>query len=81
MQICKEDIYGMIARILEVNIEIIKNMNEDDDFAIHGMTSISAIQLVVELEGEYDFEFPDEDLLIDKFNTPNKLFALLEGYE
>ncbi|MCL2592687.1 MAG: acyl carrier protein [Defluviitaleaceae bacterium] len=61
-------------------MEFVKNIDENEDFAIYGMSSISAIQLVVMLEEEYEFEFNDEDLLIDKFNTYKKLFSLLESY-
>jgi len=80
MKINQNDIYKMISSVLNNSIDIVRGMNENDDFAIYGMTSISAIQLVVMLEEKYNFEFRDEDLLIDKFNTFNKLFSLLESY-
>lgn len=80
MKIIEEDIYQILSSILDVEIDFIKNMNKDEDLATHGMTSISAIQLVVMLEETYEFEFKDEDLLIDRFNTLNKLFGLLASY-
>ena len=80
MKIIEEDIYQMLSSILDIEIDLIKNMKQDEDLAIHGMTSISAIQLVVMLEETYKFEFKDEDLPMDRFNTLDKLFCLLAGY-
>ena len=80
MEYCKAEIYEMISNVLNVDNEIIANMDENDDFAIHGMDSSSAIQLIIKIEGKYDFEFKDEDLFIDKFNTLKKLLDLLTVY-
>ncbi|OJU09434.1 MAG: hypothetical protein BGN88_09895 [Clostridiales bacterium 43-6] len=80
MNIKKYEVYKMMANILNVEINQISKINYDDDFANYGMTSILAIKLVVMLEEKYNFEFHDSDLLFDKFNTFNKLFALLESY-
>ena len=80
MEYCKAEIYEMISSVLNVDNEIIANMDENDDFSIHGMDSTSAIQLIIKIEGKYDFEFKDEDLFIDKFNTLKKLLDLLTVY-
>jgi len=80
MKICKDDIYKMISELLEIDVENVKNINEDEDLMIHGMTSISCIQLIVMLEEKYNFDCKDEDLLIEKMNTFTKLFSLLESY-
>ncbi|WP_083205173.1 acyl carrier protein [Bacillus sp. FJAT-27264] len=80
MKTSKADIYEMIASLLNVDVEYVKNINEDEDLMLHGMTSISCIKLVVMLEEKYNFDLKDEDLLIEKYNTFNKLFALLDNY-
>jgi acyl carrier protein len=80
MEYNKKEVYRIIAEILKVDIELIENMDEDEDFVIHGMNSISAIRIIVKLEETYDFELKDEDLLIDKFNTTNKMFKMLDSY-
>lgn len=80
MKIIKEDVYQMMSSILGLDVEAIQRINENEDFETYGMNSISAIQLVVMLEEKYEFEFKDDDLLIHKFNTFNKLFSLLESY-
>ena len=79
MTIDREEICQIISSILGIDVELIRAMNEED-FTTYGMTSIDAIQLVVVLEEKYKFEFKDEDLLFDKFNTLNKLLRLLERY-
>ena len=50
MTICKKDIYEIIAKLLNVDDEMIKNIKEDDDLMLHGMTSISCIQLLVNIK-------------------------------
>ena len=80
MKVDKEDIYIIISNTLEIDLEIIKYINENNEFEIYGMTSVSAMQLLINLEEKYNFEFKDEDLLINKFNTLKKLFCLLENY-
>lgn len=80
MKICKDDIYKLLSNVLEIDVENVKNIKEDEDLMIHGMTSISCIQLVVMLEEKYNFDFKDEDLLVEKLNTFTKLFDLLETY-
>lgn len=43
-----------------------------------GLTSISFIQIVVELEKEYDCEIPDDKLLITEMDTIRKIFDTLK---
>ncbi|WP_225999275.1 acyl carrier protein [Paenibacillus sp. BJ-4] len=80
MKISKTDIHEMIASLLNVDVEYVENIKEDEDLMMYGMTSISCIKLVVMLEEKYNFDLKDEDLLIGKYNTFNKLFALLDNY-
>jgi acyl carrier protein len=80
MKICKDDVYKIISTLLEIDVENVKKIKEDEDLKDHGMTSILCIKLVVILEEKYGFYLKDEDLLIEKLNTLNKLFSLLEIY-
>ena len=74
------DIYEMVADVLDADIEQFVQIDPGDDLAKHGMTSILFIHLVIALEDKYEFEFKDEDLLFDRFNTLNKLAELLNRY-
>ena len=50
-----------------------------------GFNSISLISLVVELEGQFNVEFEDEMLLMERLSTPQKIIEavkiLLEGID
>ena len=63
-----------IVKILQI---IFKDENlqisEDADLSELGLTSISLINAIVELEDYFDFEFNDDDLLVDQLNTVNKI--------
>lgn len=80
MKIDKNDIYEMLALVLQCDMGSVEQIGEDAEFANLGMTSVTAIQLVVMLEEKYQFEFRDDDLLPEKFNTVKKLCDLLETY-
>lgn len=80
VNITRTHVYEMLSSILDIDTELVKEINEHEDLGVYGMTSLSAIQLVVMLEDKYEFEFRDEDLLVDRVNTFNKLFSLLESY-
>lgn len=57
----------LINKIIELTG--IDRCNEDSSLVDIQVNSIAFISLVVAIEGEYDFEFDDEMLLIGKFNT------------
>ena len=80
MNIDKNDVYAMIASLIDADIDVVKDIKPDEDLMEYGMTSVSCIQLIVKLEEKYEFCFKDEDLLIDKLNTLEKIFTLLAGY-
>lgn len=80
MKICKDDLNKMISGLMNVDVEYVENIKADEDLMMYGMTSISCIKMIVMLEEKYNFDFKDEDLLFEKYNTFNKLFALLESY-
>jgi acyl carrier protein len=74
------DIVEVLSNILNMDESEVKNINPDDNLVKYGLVSINAIKLVIALEEKLDFEFLDEDLLFEKFNTLNKLKQLLDNY-
>lgn len=52
----------------------------DTDLYSVGMDSLLFIQLIVLLEAVYSIEIDDEDLLIERFSTINKIIHTLEKY-
>ena len=57
------------------------SVNENDDLVDYGLDSMKAVELVVELENEYDIEVDDEDLLIENLNTISKINTLIKKYK
>lgn len=77
----REEIEKSLRKIIKEVLELSKPVEEicnDDDLSELGMNSITAIELVVEVEEKYDFEFNDEDLLVDNFKTINRLVSYIE---
>lgn len=81
MSVCKENVYQVISDVLGYDIQVVRKMSEEDDLAVYGMDSVSAVQLIVKLEEVYDVEFQDDDMYIGKINTLGKIFDLLEKYQ
>ena len=50
----------------------------DDDLQPLGMDSITFIRIIVSLEDEFDIEFPDDFLLVEKMSTLNKIISSIE---
>jgi amino acid adenylation domain-containing protein len=78
------ELNGIQKRAFEVIIENLSEKKLDDilfdmDFISVGLDSITFIKIVVALEGEFDFEFDDEMLLITKFPTIKSMIEYVES--
>ena len=65
-----------IRNILQNSISFTKPMKDigtNDDLQQMGMNSISFIKAVVQIEDEFDIEFPDERLVISRVHTIREL--------
>lgn len=80
MKVDLDDIYTMIASTLDLDETEVNEIDGDEDLAQYGLESITSIQLVVMLEEKYNIVFDNDDLLMSKYNTINKLVKLLEKY-
>ncbi|MEG0328173.1 MAG: acyl carrier protein [Erysipelothrix sp.] len=71
----KDKIKEIVSEILDVEVE---NIADDalilDDL---GADSIAVMEIVMELEGEYDVEVPTEDIL--NLKTVNDIVAYIEA--
>lgn len=70
----------ILSEILNKKEEDVRLIDKDSNLETYGLESIEAIRLVIALEEKYDFEFQDEDMIFNKFNTINKLLTLLDAY-
>lgn len=69
-----DKIKDIVADILELEVEAIDvNASILDDL---GADSIAVMEIVMELEGEFDVEVPTEDIL--NLNTVNDIVAYIE---
>ena len=68
------------AKIREILAQFAaEDVDEDQDiFATGLVNSLFAMQLVLSLEGEFDFEVADEDLDINNFNSVTALVGFVE---
>ena len=68
------------AKIREILAQFAaEDVDEDQDiFATSLVNSLFAMQLVLSLEGEFDFEVADEDLDINNFNSVKALVGFVE---
>ena len=73
MALSKEQIYEKLACEVSKRFEVPREVVEGDhDFVKRlGGDSIDVVELVVEVEDEFDIEIPDEDL--DELTTLNKV--------
>ncbi|MFC5468083.1 acyl carrier protein [Cohnella suwonensis] len=71
------EIYGEIADIVgmvfRMEPESLEKMSGDAPLGALGLDSLNCMEIVVHLEERFDIAFHDEDLLLDRLNTMNKL--------
>lgn len=80
MVIEKENIIKMLPIALKRDESEFLKLEDKADLREHGLDSISSIELIVMLENEFNISVDDDDLLIDNFNTIEKLMILLDKY-
>lgn len=75
------DLLGITRSIIEKNINNVKKpfneVKNDDDLFTLGLDSISSIKIVVALEQDFEFEFEDEELTMERLRTINSLIEYL----
>ena len=69
-----------IAQALAFTEEEVSALLPDEDLTERGLSSISAIQLIVLLEEAFDFEIDDVDLQIDSVKSVRRIEGLLKRY-
>ncbi len=80
MTYSNSEIIEILSNVLNVDAAELNNIDPNDHLERYGLVSINTIKLISLLEEKYEFEFRDEDLIFDKFNTLNKLYVLLNNY-
>ena len=76
------NIETVIKNIILKQLEIDGNKTEflpDTNLQNIGMDSIKFIKLIVEIEGEFDIEYPDEKLLITESGTLERIVTVVNN--
>lgn len=55
------------------------DLSPDDDLTDLGINSLLFVKIAVALENEFDIEFTDEDLDIQKFKTVGDIVGYVDG--
>ena len=80
MEFRRSDVINILSKALDVDINVLSQIGDDEDIGPYGLDSIKGIQALVLLEGEFDIELIDEDLLLENVNTINKIKKTFEKY-
>jgi acyl carrier protein len=74
-----KEIREIIERVIKLSVRM-DEIGADDDLLMLGMDSINCIKLLAEIEKVLNIAFDDEDLDLEKWNTINKLTAIIGKY-
>ncbi len=80
MEFRRSDVINILSKALDVDINVLSQIGDDEDIGPYGLDSIKGIQAMVLLEGEFNIELIDEDLLLENVNTINKIKKTFEKY-
>lgn len=89
-----EEMYNSVVSIINRNIKEtyknkmfgkekfqfseISNAEIEEDLTNYGMDSITFIQIIIDLEEEFDVEIPDEYLLLSQLDTVKKMVDTIQ---
>ncbi|MEK3795318.1 phosphopantetheine-binding protein [Paenibacillus sp. FSL R7-0204] len=71
---------GRIKTIINEVLENPKEANIVNVLSANGLNSITFIKAIVSIEEEFNFEFPDEFLSLEKIPTVDALVQFIESY-
>jgi acyl carrier protein len=80
MLIDKECIIKVISDTINVDIVKFSEIKIDEDLRDWGLDSLKSIDVIVSLEKEFEIAIEDEDLLMENFNTVEKMIKLVNKY-
>ncbi|MFF2154429.1 acyl carrier protein [Paenibacillus chitinolyticus] len=73
------NIEEIVVNKIKEKLNINSNLLPNDDLNSFGLDSLGSIDLILELEDEFDITFESEDLFIDNISTPEKIIKLIRG--
>ena len=75
----EQEKYAMVEkRVLEILSEYTGKKNtEKNDVDFSTISSVAFIKIIVSVETEFDFEFADEDLTLNRFKTIDEFIGYI----
>lgn len=77
----EEKLRAIVARVLELSEEDVKNLDRDADLMELGLDSMTCVEVVVNLEDEFGIMVEEEDLLVENMSTITRLKEMVEKYQ
>ena len=76
-----DDVCSKVIEILDAYMEGVEwdSIGHDAGLAEQGMDSMTFIQVVVDIEAQFDIEIPDEYLLAEKMGTIGRIVDVVCG--
>ncbi|APB69873.1 acyl carrier protein [Paenibacillus jamilae] len=77
------DVYHVVPlleKILKLDSGELEQLTPDQDLRTLGLNSLSAVELIVELENELDITMEDDDLVLEHLSTLQGIERLLGKY-
>lgn len=72
---------SIINRVLEIiETELETKLELSQDLFDNGLDSLGVLRLLAMLEDEFSIVIPDEELVLENFQTPKNLVDLVEKY-
>ncbi|WP_090738387.1 acyl carrier protein [Paenibacillus sp. Mc5Re-14] len=79
----KTDVYHavpLLEKVLKLAPGELEQLTPDQDLRTLGLNSLSAVELIVELENELDITMEDDDLVLEHLSTLQGIERLLGKY-
>lgn len=76
-----EQIKEIVGTVLELEESQVDALTEDTDLLEIGLDSMTCVEIVVNLEAEFDITVEEEDLLVENMATIALLEELVKKYQ
>ncbi|MDP4095718.1 acyl carrier protein [Paenibacillus sp. P96] len=70
----------VLEKVLKLPMGELDGLEPDRDLRSFGLNSLSALELIVELENELDIMIDDDDLVLDQLSTLEGIGQMLDRY-
>lgn len=73
----KEQIAASIASVLGIGAEQVMSISGDDTLNRIGVDSVNFVEIIINIEDNFNIAFQDDELLLQNLNTLNKLNTII----